>query len=224
MLQVSYLDLATIQSVTVDRYIRRSGSAPWQHDRAIVVTAVIPQKDRPRPFDPGPRQVVYDTALGIARLQGPPAALLEADVQQVLSAVEANNEVRGDPGPEDGRTCGPDALLYLGRLSGMNLLPEAVRAQFRGLDGSSGTSLLEIRDAARRLGLHPVVAFEASAEFGTMRLPALIHLGGSHFVVVASRRADLYTVVDPPRFVRRLTRGQIEAAWTGHTMRLRVER
>lgn len=60
------------------------------------------------------------------------------------------------------------------------------------------------------------------ADLGKVRLPAILHWGGNHFVVLKSVRKDRYVVHNPAVGVRKLTRKDIEDSFSGFVLEVQL--
>jgi ATP-binding cassette subfamily B protein len=92
-------------------------------------------------------------------------------------------------------------------------LPHIREAVGTGVDG---TSLGGIRRGGERIGLR-VRAVKATKErLDELPLPAIVHWGGTHWVVAYRIAEDEVHVADPARGHRRVGRDEFEAEWSGY--------
>lgn len=114
--------------------------------------------------------------------------------------------------------CGPDALYYLGALSGHPLNAKTLLSEFGDL--YRGTSLGDLYEVAASYGLATRMRRWNPDELSRVPLPAILHVTPSHFLVVVSRNKGAYTVLSPPYDVRVDSESQLASAWSGRSMEL----
>ncbi|MGC8862070.1 MAG: DUF1573 domain-containing protein [Armatimonadota bacterium] len=93
--------------------------------------------------------------------------------------------------------CGPKSLAVVCRSLGLEASLEEI-AQLCGYDEKAGTTLLGLQNAAKGKGLQAVGVKIGVEELAALKVPAIAHLWGSHFVVVEAGEADNVKVTNPP--------------------------
>jgi ABC-type bacteriocin/lantibiotic exporter with double-glycine peptidase domain len=89
-----------------------------------------------------------------------------------------------------------------------------------GLD-RSGTGMVQIREAAIRLGFRANFGKAKAARFEEIPLPAIAHLkgdAGGHYVVIYDIRPNHLTIADPGEGLRSWSRAEFDSRWTGHVL------
>ncbi len=114
----------------------------------------------------------------------------------------------------DEMDCGAAALAMVCRHFGRAVSLARIRALVHtSLDG---TSLKALCHAATELGLAARSVKASMRNLDQMPLPAIIHWGGNHWVVLYDVERDRVGVADPGIGPRRLPRKELEAKWTGY--------
>lgn len=142
-------------------------------------------------------------------------------------APEPAEEV-GGPGPErrrrirrlrqvwqvDEADCGAAALAMVCRHFGRRIS----QARLRQVVGTAidGTSLKGITDGARALGLSARAVKSSMRNLDDLPLPAIVHWGGNHWVVVYDVGTSRVRIADPAAGPQRLSRAEFEAQWSGY--------
>jgi HlyB family type I secretion system ABC transporter len=81
---------------------------------------------------------------------------------------------------------------------------------------TDGTSLKAITRAASELGLAARALKVSLRNLPMMPLPAIVHWEGNHWIVLHDVNEQFVRVADPARGLRKLTRREFEAKWTGY--------
>jgi ATP-binding cassette subfamily B protein len=114
----------------------------------------------------------------------------------------------------DEADCGAAALAMVCRHFGRRVSQARVRqAVGTGIDG---TSLKGITDGARALGLSARAVKSSMRNLDDLPLPAIVHWGGNHWVVVYDVGARGVRIADPAAGPSRLSRTEFEAQWSGY--------
>ena len=79
-----------------------------------------------------------------------------------------------------------------------------------------GTSLVGITRGAESLGLATRAIKASKSRLDEMPLPAIVHWGGNHWVVLFDVDSGHVRVSDPGRGVRRVKRSEFEERWSGY--------
>jgi hypothetical protein len=178
----------------------------------------------------------------IMRIEGAMAQLRTSLVGAVLLAVAGIGAVRGgeDPGsnPDPGLSplpvktlvCGPNVLYMLLKLQGRPVTYQQV-VQALGSDDKM-TSLLELREAAARLGLPNRIRRCTLEELGRGILPCIAHTRseymrrspqGGHYLLVLKVDGEMIQVVDGTTgYVFRTTGPKLAEIWTGYVLEPRA--
>jgi ABC-type bacteriocin/lantibiotic exporter with double-glycine peptidase domain len=114
------------------------------------------------------------------------------------------------------RDCGASVFASLARFHGHHLTLE----EARGLVGTDrdGTSLAGLRDGGRAIGLDARPAHATYEALGRIPLPAIVHLRAQegHYLILARWTPTAVVILDPVHGVRRMSRAEFEAAWSGY--------
>ncbi len=119
----------------------------------------------------------------------------------------------------DDRDCGAACLTAVAAVHGLRLSLARVR-DLAGVD-TNGATLGSLARAAETLGFRARGLMVDAGAVDALHLPAIIHWGGFHFVVLheVSRRGAV--VSDPARGLRRISRDELAEGWTGRALELR---
>ncbi len=121
------------------------------------------------------------------------------------------------------KACGPMCLTFIDKLSGGN-------SEYRDIitlcpPGAQGVSLLEIGNAARRLGYRATGLEYDLEDLKRLRQPSILHLQQesgkpSHFVVLVrwNQLSEKFEVFDPPGVLVDLTPRQLSNRYSGVCM------
>jgi ABC-type bacteriocin/lantibiotic exporter with double-glycine peptidase domain/CRP-like cAMP-binding protein len=114
----------------------------------------------------------------------------------------------------DEMDCGVACLAMVCRHFGRDVAPAHIRMAVG--TGADGTSLRGIQRGGEHVGLD-VRAIKASKDrVEQLPLPAIIHWGGNHWVVLYAIDAEHAEIADPARRSRRVGREELEAQWSGY--------
>ncbi len=176
--------------------------------------------------------IVFTTVWQLRRRKGQPAvtevagaksgriATATARLQDRLRAVWGRLRPRRVPvllqltDTECGAACLAMILSYYGRQTSV----AECRAECGiGRDGVTARTLVQV---ARRWGLRARAYTMEPADLRFMTLPAIVHWGFNHFVVVERWTPRYVEIIDPGMGRRRLTTEQFDASFTGVTLTL----
>ncbi|MBD2516106.1 peptidase domain-containing ABC transporter [Nostoc sp. FACHB-973] len=111
-----------------------------------------------------------------------------------------------------GAACLASICKHYGRFLSITRSREAVGT------GQLGTTLLGLKRGSETLGFN-VRAVKASPKtidrITEIRLPAIIHWHGKHWVVLYGKRGKKYVIADPAVGIRYINREELTAAWNG---------
>jgi ABC-type bacteriocin/lantibiotic exporter with double-glycine peptidase domain/CRP-like cAMP-binding protein len=114
----------------------------------------------------------------------------------------------------DEMDCGAACVAMICRHYGREVAASHIRmAVGTGVDG---TSLRGLQRGGEHVGLQ-MRAIKASKErLDELPLPAIIHWGGNHWVVLYAIEQDRVYIADPARSLRRVSRSELLEKWTGY--------
>ncbi len=114
----------------------------------------------------------------------------------------------------DEMDCGAACVAMVCRYFGREVAPSHIRMAVG--TGADGTSLRGLQRGGQHVGLD-VRAIKASKErFDQLPLPAILHWGGNHWVVLYAIEGDRFFIADPGHGLRRVTHAQLMGAWSGY--------
>ena len=166
-----------------------------------------------------PAEVEAPAAVGPDQVTGDVAGAEEAE-----EFTGADAEARRRRGPRrlphvhqlDEMDCGAACLgmvtRYYGKTVSLPLIRELVHTS------TDGTSLLGIARGAEELGLASRSLRVSKSRLDLLPLPAVVHWEGNHWVVLYEITHDHVRVGDPARGIRRLSREEFEAKWSGYAV------
>jgi ABC-type bacteriocin/lantibiotic exporter with double-glycine peptidase domain/CRP-like cAMP-binding protein len=82
--------------------------------------------------------------------------------------------------------------------------------------GADGTSLRGLQRGGQHVGLEMRTIKASKDRLDELPLPAIIHWGGNHWVVLYAVEDDRVWIADPARRLRRVTRQEVSERWTGY--------
>ncbi len=152
----------------------------------------------------------------------------QVDVPAAAEAVPLPTEDTGAPVEErrrrirrlrqvwqvDEADCGAAALAMVCRHFGSRVSQARIR-QLVGT-GIDGTSLKGITDGARALGLSARAVKSSVRNLAGLPLPAIVHWGGNHWVVVYDVGPRGIRIADPAAGAHRLSQAEFEEQWSGY--------
>ena len=109
-----------------------------------------------------------------------------------------------------GAACLAMVCRHFGRAVGLSRIRELSHT------GLHGTSLGALCRAGTALGLAARPVKAPASALGQMPLPAILHWEGNHWVLLYDVDARHAWVADPAIGLRRLTRAELQAAWSGY--------
>jgi HlyB family type I secretion system ABC transporter len=143
-------------------------------------------------------------------------AALDGAPEPTASAGARRKRIRRVPhvAQIDERDCGAAALATVCRHFGRRVSLTRIRQLVH--TASDGTSLRALCRAAETLGLAARSVKASRRHLAELPLPAIVHWDGNHWVVVYDVDATHVRLSDPAVGLRRLTRAEFEAKWTGY--------
>ncbi|HUH07553.1 MAG TPA: peptidase domain-containing ABC transporter [Egibacteraceae bacterium] len=114
----------------------------------------------------------------------------------------------------DAMDCGAACLAMVSRHFGRAVsLPFIRQAAGTSIDG---TSLRGIQRGGERIGLEIRAVKASKAALGSIDLPAILHWGGNHWVVLHQVGPHHARVADPARGLRRVGLDEVRQEWSGY--------
>ncbi len=114
----------------------------------------------------------------------------------------------------DEMDCGAACVAMVCRHFGREVAPSHIRMAVG--TGADGTSLRGLQRGGEHVGLQ-MRAIKASKErLDQLPLPAIIHWGGNHWVVLYAIDGEHVHIADPARSLRRVSRAELLEQWTGY--------
>lgn len=107
--------------------------------------------------------------------------------------------------------CGPACLRMIAKFYGKNFNPH----QMKNISKISweGSSMLDIIDAAKKIGIKST-GLEISAELlKEVRLPVILHWNRHHFVVLFKIEDDSYFIADPATGILKICESEFLEHW-----------
>jgi len=115
----------------------------------------------------------------------------------------------------DAMDCGAAALAMVCRHHGRAV--SLARIRQLAYTSTDGTSLRAICRAATELGLAARPVKASTRNLSQMPLPAIVHWGGNHWIVLYDVDETHVRVADPGVGLRKFPRAEFETQWTGYT-------
>ena len=113
--------------------------------------------------------------------------------------------------------CGTQSLLRVCEIFKVEATLEELN-KLASLDPETGTSFLGLHQAATKLALAPkAVRLEAKA-LAKLSLPAIMHIGGNHFIVVEKIENNTVALYDPNSSTKQVSLNTFLRLWTGNAM------
>lgn len=114
----------------------------------------------------------------------------------------------------DEMDCGVACLAMVSRHFGHPISTAFVRHHVG--TGYDGTSLRGLQRGGEAAGMEVRTIKASKDQVDDLPLPAIIHWGGNHWVVLAAVDGDRVELADPGRGRRKVTRAQLEEEWSGY--------
>ncbi|MEA2196095.1 MAG: ATP-binding cassette, subfamily bacterial HlyB/CyaB [Solirubrobacteraceae bacterium] len=114
----------------------------------------------------------------------------------------------------DEMDCGAACVAMVCRYYGREVAPSHIRMAVG--TGADGTSLRGLQRGGEHVGLE-MRSIKASKErLDQLPLPAIVHWGGNHWVVLYAVDGERIYIADPSRSLRRVTREDVAQQWSGY--------
>jgi ATP-binding cassette subfamily B protein len=146
--------------------------------------------------------------------------------ENVAEGVDLADSV--DPAPEwtaprrfplvrqiDAADCGAASVAMLCRAFGHQVSLNYVRHEV-GTD-QTGTRLSGIVRGGHEIGLEITALKSSVSKIGTLPMPAIIHWGGNHWVVMYAVESNRVRIADPGRGLRTVAMEEVTENWSGYT-------
>ena len=114
----------------------------------------------------------------------------------------------------DAMDCGAASMAMICRYYGRKVSLVKIRDHL--FTSTDGTSLRGLCRGAESLGLAARSVKTSMRNVDEMPLPAIIHWGGNHWVVLYALDRDSVQLADPAVGLRRVSRKELETNWTGY--------
>ncbi|HEY6526232.1 MAG TPA: peptidase domain-containing ABC transporter [Solirubrobacteraceae bacterium] len=114
----------------------------------------------------------------------------------------------------DEMDCGAACVAMVCRHFGRDVAPSHIRMAVG--TGADGTSLRGLQRGGEQVGLDMRVIKASKGRLEQLPLPAIIHWGGNHWVVLYAIDGERCYVADPARSLRRVSRAEVLEAWSGY--------
>jgi ATP-binding cassette subfamily B protein len=114
----------------------------------------------------------------------------------------------------DEMDCGAACVAMICRHFGREVAASHIRMAVG--TGSDGTSLRGLQRGGEHVGLEIRTIKASKDRLDRLPLPAIIHWGGNHWVVLYAIDGERIYIADPARSLRRVTRDEVMGKWTGY--------
>ncbi len=114
----------------------------------------------------------------------------------------------------DEMDCGVACLAMVCRYFGREVAPAHIRMAVG--TGADGTSLRGIQRGGEHVGLEVRTVKASKDRLEQLPLPAIVHWGGNHWVVLYRVAGDRAQIADPARRLRRVSREELLESWSGY--------
>ncbi|CAM4015630.1 Peptidase C39 family protein [Pedobacter westerhofensis] len=107
--------------------------------------------------------------------------------------------------------CGPTCLRMIASFYGISFDPEGMKHMSR--ISRRGSSMLDLMNAAEKLGLRSAGMELGIAQLEAAVLPAILHWDLQHFVVLFKVKNDIYYIADPAMGILKFCRPAFLSHW-----------
>jgi ATP-binding cassette subfamily B protein len=114
----------------------------------------------------------------------------------------------------DEMDCGAACVAMICRYFGRAVAASHIRMAVG--TGADGTSLRGLQRGGEHVGLEMRTIKASKDRLERLPLPAIIHWGGNHWVVLYGVDDDRIWIADPARRLRRVARQEVSEKWTGY--------
>jgi len=112
----------------------------------------------------------------------------------------------------DSMDCGPTCLRMIAKYYGKNVSLQSLRDKTQ--IGKEGVNLLGISEAAETMGFRSMAVKLTAAQLTTQALlPAIIHWGQNHFVVLYKIKGNKFFIADPGRDLLQYSKNDFMSFW-----------
>jgi ATP-binding cassette subfamily B protein len=115
----------------------------------------------------------------------------------------------------DEMDCGAACVAMVCRHFGREVAPSHIRMAVG--TGADGTSLRGLQRGGEHVGLGMRAIKASMSRLEELPLPAIIHWGGNHWVVLYAIDGERYYIADPARGLRKVSRVDVVDHWSGYT-------
>lgn len=113
--------------------------------------------------------------------------------------------------------CGPKSLLGICKLMKIDTDLKEI-CQLTGYDKNRGTSMLNLYQAALKLGLPAVPARLTIEQLSSLDSPSIAFVNNNHFIVILGSSKDELIVQNPPSSPFRISKENFKSTWNGETL------
>jgi ATP-binding cassette subfamily B protein len=113
----------------------------------------------------------------------------------------------------DEMDCGAACLAMVCRGFGHDVSLGAIR--YAAGTSTDGTSLRGLKRGGEEVGLRVRTVKSSADRLDALPLPAIVHWGADHWVVLYRVEGDRVRIADPAKGLRRIARTELEKEWTG---------
>jgi ATP-binding cassette subfamily B protein len=114
----------------------------------------------------------------------------------------------------DEMDCGVACVAMVCRHYGRDVAPSHIRLAVG--TSADGTSLRGIQRGGEHVGLRMTATKVSKDRVDELPLPAILHWGGNHWVVLHRVEGDRFHIADPARSLRRVSRDELLQQWSGY--------
>ncbi|HEY2006100.1 MAG TPA: peptidase domain-containing ABC transporter [Solirubrobacteraceae bacterium] len=115
----------------------------------------------------------------------------------------------------DEMDCGAACVAMVCRYFGREVAPSHIRMAVG--TGADGTSLRGLQRGGEHVGLDMRAIKASKSRLEDLPLPAIIHWGGNHWVVLYAIDGERCYIADPARRLRKVSREDVAEHWSGYT-------
>ncbi len=110
--------------------------------------------------------------------------------------------------------CGAACVAMVCRHFGREVAPSHIRMAVG--TGADGTSLRGLQRGGEHVGLEVRAVKASKGQLDRLPLPAILHWGGNHWVVLYAIDGERCYIADPARSLRRVSRAEVMEKWSGY--------
>ena len=157
-----------------------------------------------------------------------PADFFDVDLDAIRKSgirISPESDIKPDPPADQGDLelnvknveCGTQSLLRVCEIFKVEATLEELN-KLANLEPETGTSFLGLHQAATKLALAPKAVRLESKALAELSFPAIMHIGGNHFIVVEKIEGNTVNLYDPNSSTKRVSLNTFLRLWTGNAM------